>query len=89
MNQRIRYIKHTVPDWMVGNKYYRSNSGEEYRVMFIRLDGDEEHWYGRVLNRDNIVQEVFSTSPHKVKIALKAKLEELGCEFEKETRSKE
>lgn len=88
MNKRIRYISGEY-NWMMGNKYYRSFNGEEYQVSFGPYEfGDytDAKYVGQVMHKGQVVFVLQATSPHKIKIALKSKLEELGCEFEKETR---
>lgn len=94
MNQRIRYIKAPEPydHWMECNKYCRSSTDQEYKVMFTQQE-DGKYRGDVVLYAANenpsVIETVLATSPHKIKIALKASLERLGCEFEKETRGKD
>lgn len=86
MNSRIRYIKGSNKD-MVGNKYYKDKDGNEYTVGYFEKGEGLVLGYVSKLGEDTSLA-ITATSTHKIKIAIKAKLEELGCEFEKETREK-
>lgn len=86
MNQRIRYIKDTDPAWMIGNKYYKDQNGSEYQVKFKPSEYGEGyvgHITGDTVDGYIIV---LASSAHKIKIELKKVLEQMGCQFEKESR---
>lgn len=84
MNKRIRYTKQTDGTYK-GTKFYKANDGKEYQVDFKLTEGGCVGHVEEVGAFNGIG--VTATSPHKIKIALKKKLMDLGCEFEAETRS--
>ena len=83
MNTRIRYSK--LPDSsLVSMRVIKGKEGKEYRAYI--LNGGKEGVIKDAVNEEIIIDKVFGTSPHKVKIAIKKSLEKLGCKFEKEIR---
>lgn len=93
MNKRIRYISgiydtqgSVVVDGFVGSKYYKSKDNVEYQVKYQQILGLSECEGVVTLTDGSIVKTFRETSPHKIKIALKQALIDLGCEFESEKR---
>ncbi len=93
MNSRIRYTNDKSEEHnptikaFIGTKYYRANDEKEYQIKYYRILGSND-CHGTILCANEVIHTVKGTSDHKIKIALKAKLQELGCEFEQETRGK-
>lgn len=84
MNKRIRYTKQ--PDGTYkGTKFYKANDGKEYQVDFRLTEGGCVGYVEEVGTSKGVG--ITASSPHKIKIALKKKLMDLGCEFEPEKRS--
>lgn len=79
MNKRIRYVLAGDGVWQ-SMQFIRSQSGDDYRII---LEGSKA--IIEKMGKGDKIQ-ILAISPHKVKIAVKRRLIELGCEFEKEER---
>lgn len=84
MNKRIRYVAAGgSKGGFVSAQYIKSSFGKEY-LAYIRGNTGQISEVGNF----DIIGDYLATSSHKIKILLKDKLIELGCEFEPETRKK-
>lgn len=81
MNKRIRYVK-AGEGVFKSMQYIKSQDGSEYYVELHGNDG--------IVNKVGTQEShaLATSSPHKVKIAVKTKLIEFGCVFDKEVRKK-
>jgi cupin superfamily acireductone dioxygenase involved in methionine salvage len=79
MNKRIRYVK-AGEGMFKSMQYIKSQDGSEYYVELHGNDG--------LVNKVGTQEShaLAAASSHKIKIAVKKKLTELGCVFDKETR---
>lgn len=81
MNTRIRYIKQTDGSY-ISSRFIPIKEGEARAII------EPDIKKGTVFVNNNLTGiEVRGTSLHKIKIAIKNLLVELGAEFEKEKRT--
>jgi hypothetical protein len=83
MNTRIRYSK-LADGTLVSMRVITGADGKEYRsyILPTGVDGAIKE----ATKDEPLVAQVKGTSPHKVRIAIKATLQALGCRFAKESR---